>query len=58
MVSTIKEAIDYLYRYLRKVTATFGHYDKRYYEVDRKKYNEVELIKLANSTNPATWFRS
>ena len=61
MIDTIREAIDYLYEHLRKTTTTIsdaGKTYKTYYEVDGRKYNEAEVIKLANSTNPATWFRS
>jgi hypothetical protein len=58
MINTIREAIDYLYEHLRKTTTTISDAGKAYYEVDGRKYNEAEVIKLANSTNPATWFRS
>jgi hypothetical protein len=58
MAKTISEAIDYLYVSLRKTTTKVSDAGKTYYEVDGKKYNAAELLKLANSTNPTTWFRS
>lgn len=58
MVTTISEAINYLYVRLRKTTTTISDAGKTYYEIDGKKYNAAELMRLANSTNPSTWFRS
>jgi hypothetical protein len=58
MNRTVKEAIDYLHRHLRKTTATIGDVGKTYYEVDGKKYTADELIRLSNSTDPVTRFRS
>ena len=58
MVTTISEAIDYLYVRLRKTTTTISNASKTYYEIDGKKYNAAGLMKLANSTNPSTWLRS
>jgi hypothetical protein len=56
MAKTVEEAIDALYK-LRKVTATVSYVGKTYRKVDGKMYNAAELIKLANSTDPGTWFR-
>lgn len=54
MVSTIGEAIDYLYRSLRKTTIIISD---GCYEVDGEKYTAAEVMKLANSTDPRTWHR-
>jgi hypothetical protein len=58
MITTISRAIDYLWFSLRKATMIISNAEKTCYEVDGEKYSDVELLKLANSTNPATWFRS
>ena len=56
MSNNIQEAIDYLAFHLRKATLTVSSNGDTYYEVDGKKYIANELIKLANSTDPGTWF--
>lgn len=56
MARKVEKAIDALYK-LRKVTATTSYAGKTYYKIDGKRYNFAELIKLADSTDPGTWFR-
>ena len=56
MSNNIQEAIDYLAFHLRKATLTVSGNGDTYYEVDAGKNTADELIKLANSTDPGTWF--
>jgi hypothetical protein len=57
MSKTAQEAIEYLALKLHKATTIISERGKGCYEVDGKNYNSSELIKLANSTDPRTWFR-
>jgi len=54
MPNNIEDAMQHLLR-LRKTTKVITCDS---YEVDGKRYSADEYIRLANSTEPATWFRS
>lgn len=57
MVKTVQRAVEYLAFSLRKATTVISELGEGCYEVDGKKYNASELIRLANSTDPRSWFR-